>query len=177
MNHSLSSPLRPFHHSKTMSRFHPASLVDPQDHPRELLDFFELDARNRCIIGMSAYRSLGLRGSNTHIADYIVYTTADVAVHALNLDPTEKMRSSILSLSDKMHSRYCGFNQFVSNVIRRSQTRTSTILVALLYLKRAKLYLDVPPLDWILHRLFLGALVLATKVRHISRSFAIICDY
>lgn len=107
--------------------------------------------------------------SNVCVADYIVYTTTDVAAHALNLDPTEKMRSSVLSLSDKMHNKYCGFNQFVSNVIRKSRTRTSTILVALLYLRKAKLCLDVPPLDWILHRLFLGALILATKVRHISR--------
>lgn len=99
-----------------------------------------------------------------------------MAAYALNLDPTDKMRSSLLSLSDRMHSKYCGFSQFVSNIIRRSQTRTSTILVALLYLKRAKLQLDVPPLDWILHRLFLGALILATKVRHISRSFAIVRD-
>jgi hypothetical protein len=167
-----------------MSRFHPASLVDPRDHSQELLDFLELDAQNRCIIGKSVYQSLDLRGatrlytrSNVLILDYIVCTTTDVAAHALKLDPTEKTRSNLLSLSDKMHSKYCGFNQFVSNVIRRSRTRTPTILVALLYLKRTKLQLDVPPLDWILHRLFLGALILATKVRHISRSFAIIRDY
>ena len=103
--------------------------------------------------------------------------TTDVAAHALNLDSTPKMRSNLLSLSDKMHSKHCGFNQFVSNVIRRSQTRTSTIIVALLYLKRAKVDLEVPTLDWILHRLFLGALILATKVRRISCSFAILRDY
>jgi len=45
----------------------------------------------------------------------------------------------------------------MGSVIQRSQTRTSTILVALLYLRRAKVYMDVPPLEWILHRLFLGA--------------------
>lgn len=94
-----------------------------------------------------------------------------MAAHALNLDPTEKMRSNLLFLSEKMHRKHCGFRQFVSNVIRRSQTRTSTILVALLYLKRAKPHLDVASLDWILHRLFLGALILATKVGHILASF------
>lgn len=50
---------------------------------------------------------------------------------------------------------------------------TSTVLVALLYLKKAKHHLDVPPVDWILHQLFLGALILAAKVRSISRSFMI----
>lgn len=109
--------------------------------------------------------------SNARIADYIVYTTTDMAAHALNLDPTEKMRSSLLSLSDKMHRKHCGFKQFVSNVIRRSQTHISTVLVALLYLKRAKPHLDVASLDWILHRLFLGALILATKVSHVFASF------
>ena len=118
-----------------------------------------------------------VHSSNASVADYVVYTTTDVAAHALNLDPTDKMRSSVLSLSDKMHNRYCGFEKFVSNVIRKSRTRTSTILVALLYLNKAKPCLDVPPLDWILHRLFLGALILATKVRHIPRSFAIIRGY
>ena len=118
-----------------------------------------------------------MHSSNVRIADYIVYTTTDVAAHALNLNPIEKMRSRLLSLSDRLHRKHCGFEQFVSNVIRRSQTHTCTILVALLYLKRAKLHLDVPPLDWILHRLFLGALILATKVRPISRSFTTIRDY
>jgi len=118
-----------------------------------------------------------VHSSNVRTLDYIVYMTTDLAAHALNLDSTPKMRSRLLSLSDKMHSKHCGFNQFVSNVIRRSQTRTSTIIVALLYLKRAKVDLEVPPLDWILHRLFLGALILATKVRHISCSFAVLRDY
>jgi len=38
-----------------MSRFHPASLIDPQNHPQELLDFFELDAQDRCVIGEFAF--------------------------------------------------------------------------------------------------------------------------
>ena len=114
--------------------------------------------------------------TNVPIPDYIVYTTTDTAAHALNLESTEKMRSGLLCLSDRMHKKHCGFNQFVSNVIRRSRTRTSTVLVAMLYLNRAKLHMDVPPLDWVLHRLFLGALILATKVRVISFSFAIIRD-
>lgn len=118
-----------------------------------------------------------MHSANVLIIDYIVRTTTDVAAHALNPSSTEKTRTGLLSLSDRIHNKYCGFNQFVSNVIRRSQTQTSTILVALLYLKRAKLHLDVPPLDWILHRLFLGALILATKVRHISPPFAITRDY
>lgn len=109
--------------------------------------------------------------SNVPTPDYIVYTTTDVASHALRLEPTEKMRSNLLSLSDRMHRKRCGFRQFVSNLIRRSRTRTSTILVALLYLKRAKPHLDVASLDWILHRLFLGALILATKVSHAFASF------
>jgi hypothetical protein len=115
--------------------------------------------------------------ANVHIADYIIRTTTDVAVHALELEPTENKRSGLLRLSDKMHNRRCGFNKFVSNIIRRSQTRTTTVLVALLYLKRAKFDLDVPPVEWILYRLFMGALILATKVCRISRPVANNCDY
>ena len=54
LNVELSLPLpspSTLHPFEAMSRFHPASLVDPRDHSRELLDFLELDARNRCIIG------------------------------------------------------------------------------------------------------------------------------
>lgn len=163
-----------------MSRFHPASLVDPDNHPQELLDFLELDAQNRCVIGEFVLQLWNLRGfplfvrsTNVCAVDYIVYTTTDAAVHALNVDPTEKTRLNMLALSDRMHNKYCGFNQFVSNIVRRSRTRISTVLVALLYLRRAKLDMDVPPLDWILHRLFLGALILATKVRRGSLSFAV----
>ena len=161
-----------------MSRFHPASLVDPQSHPQELLDFFELDAQDRCVIGEFIFLSTRpVHSANPPITDYIVYTTTDVAAHTLKLNSTQGTRSGLLSLSDRMHSKYCGFEQFVSNVIRRSGTRTPTILVALLYLRRVKAHMDVPPLDWVLHRLFIGALILATKVRHISPSFAIVRVY
>jgi hypothetical protein len=108
--------------------------------------------------------------ANVYFADYIVHTTTDAAAYSLKLGSTDKSRSDILLLSDVMHKKHCGFKQFVSNVVRRSQTRTSTILVALLYLKRAKVVMEIPPPQWILHRLFMGALILATKVRHISRS-------
>jgi hypothetical protein len=118
-----------------------------------------------------------VHSANVCIIDYIVHTTTDAAAHALRLGSTEKTRAGLLALSDRMHSKHCGFNQFVSNVIQRSQTQTSTILVALLYLRNAKPHLCAPPLDWMLHRLFLGALVLATKVRHISPPFAIIHEY
>lgn len=153
-----------------MSRFHPASLVDPRDHPQELLDFFELDAQDRCLIGKSVFLELYMRDNpSVHLADipivdYLVYTTTDVAAHALDPNSTESARLSLLVLSDRMHNEYCGFDRFVWNVVQRGRTQTPTILVALLYLRRAKIYMDVPPLDWILHRLFLGALVLATTV-------------
>lgn len=42
-----------------MSRFHPASLVDPSNHPQQLLDFLELDAHNRSLIGKSVYQLTG----------------------------------------------------------------------------------------------------------------------
>ena len=44
-----------------MSRLHPASLVDPHDHPQELLDFLELDAQNSCVIGESTFQLWDLR--------------------------------------------------------------------------------------------------------------------
>ena len=156
-----------------MSRFHPASLVDPHDHPQELLDFFELDAQDRCLIGKPVFQSLDLRDrpfvhlADDLIIDYIVYTTTDVAAHVLDPNSTESIRSSLLILSDRMHSKYGGFDRFVWNVVQRSRTRTPTILIALVYMRRAKVNMDVPPLDWVLHRLFLGALILATTVRYI----------
>ena len=44
----LSLSLSPPH---TMSRFHPTSLIEPQNHPQDLLDFLELDAQDRCVTG------------------------------------------------------------------------------------------------------------------------------
>ena len=110
------------------------------------------------------------------VIDYIVYTTTDVAAYALDPNSTEATRSKLLSLSDQVYSKYCNFDRFVWDVIRRSRTRTSTIIVALIYLRRAKVHMDVPPLDWILYRLFLGALILATTVRYVF-SFPIIHNH
>ena len=58
------------------------------------------------------------------------------------------------------------FAHFVSSVILSSQTKVSALLVTLVYLDRAKSRLD-PELfgpTQVQERVFLGAIVLATKV-------------
>ena len=60
------------------------------------------------------------------------------------------------------------FKQFVKNVLHRAEVRTPEVLVALVYIDRAKPYLEIPIEEWARERVFLGALIVASKVTFTS---------
>ncbi|KAJ6459559.1 hypothetical protein C8R45DRAFT_552691 [Mycena sanguinolenta] len=59
------------------------------------------------------------------------------------------------------HSRK--FKQFVSDILSRAEVEPRTVLVALVYISRAKHHLSIALEQWALERVFLGALILASK--------------
>jgi hypothetical protein len=59
------------------------------------------------------------------------------------------------------HSRK--FTNFVSNVLSRAEVAPPTLLVALVYIARSRTHLSIALEQWALERVFLGALILASK--------------
>jgi hypothetical protein len=89
-----------------------------------------------------------------------VEATIEVVNFALEVpSPSTSTRGRSIARSTK----YTEFTQFVSDIIERAETTVSDILVALVYIQRARPYLSVQTEEWALHRVFLGALITASK--------------
>ena len=57
------------------------------------------------------------------------------------------------------------FTTFVTSVITRAEINTATLLATLVYIDRARPHLHIALEEWALERVFLGALIVASKVR------------
>ena len=57
---------------------------------------------------------------------------------------------------------------FVTNVLHKAEVKVPVLLVTLVYIDRAKPHLQIALEQWACERVFLGALILANKVRLIS---------
>lgn len=69
------------------------------------------------------------------------------------------------SSSSRRGSRsVAGFTEFAVNVIGRAEVPIAVLLVTLVYIHRSRPHLSVEAEEWALHRVFLGALMLASKV-------------
>ena len=138
---------------------HPASLVSATEHSTELLQLLDLKI-TRGLIGMYAPH-LGdrvARLTDLGLAEQLVQSTVEVVDFALDL-PTTSTRGRSLARKDK----HAEFTEFVAGVLERAEVTLSDILVTLIFIQRAKPYLSVQSEDWALHRVFLGALIIASK--------------
>lgn len=90
---------------------------------------------------------------------------ADTVDYAMGR-PSSSKRGRPLS----RHSHYSSFTTFVNNVLTRAEVSIPTLLVALVYIDRAKPHLQIALEEWACERVFLGALVVASKVRSFLRS-------
>lgn len=57
------------------------------------------------------------------------------------------------------------FKTFVTNVLTRAEVTMPTLLGALTYIDRARAHLHIALEEWALERVFLGAIMTASKVR------------
>ena len=137
--------------------YHPASLVSPAEHSTKLLQLLDLDI-SRGLIGMYAPDQVYSSVTDLYLAEHLVKATVDVVNFALDI-PASSSRGRPATRTNK----YSEFTQFVTDIIERAETTVSDILVALVYIQRSKPYLSVQTEEWAVHRVFLGALITASK--------------
>lgn len=63
------------------------------------------------------------------------------------------------------HSEQSKFLKFASDVLHKSEVKVPALLVTLVYIERAKPHIQIALEQWANERVFLGALILANKVR------------
>lgn len=82
--------------------------------------------------------------------DYLVDLVAQTVDHALGRSSGRKKDQS--------------FTVFVTNILFRAEITISVILTTLVYVDRARPHLDIKLEEWACERVFLGAIMLASKV-------------
>jgi len=87
----------------------------------------------------------------------IVEESTETVGYALGLPTTSRGRSSARTSKNKE------FTKFVERVLHAAEVSVTDILVALVYMRRARAHLCIETEDWALHRVFLGSLFLAHK--------------
>ena len=91
--------------------------------------------------------------------EHIVRETIDTVNKAVDSPSTSRGRCK------SRHPKSNSFAEFAANVIGRAEVPIAVLLVTLVYINRSRPHLSVEAEEWALHRVFLGALILASKVR------------
>ncbi|KAJ7481012.1 hypothetical protein B0H11DRAFT_1229735 [Mycena galericulata] len=119
---------------------HPASLVDSATHSPELMQLINIKLSRPVI-------------------DYVVDCVSETVNYAFGRFP-----SSTGEISARARSAYRQrFTSFVSLVLSRAEVSPATVLVALVYVARARTEISIGLEEWALERVFLGALIVASK--------------
>ena len=101
---------------------------------------------------------MGAIESLTTITGHIVRETIDTVNQAVGSPSSSRGRR------DSRSPEATSFAEFAANVIGRAEIPTAVLLVTLVYIYRSRPHLSVEAEEWALHRVFLGALMLASKV-------------
>jgi hypothetical protein len=125
--------------ASTSSLVHKASLVDPASHSPALLE----------LVNQPLTRP---------VIDYFVDAVEETVDQALG-------RATSRGRSLKRRSHDSQFATLVYNVLSRAEVELPVILTALAYLDRARPHLHIALEEWANERVFLGALIVASKVR------------
>ena len=147
------------------SPVHEASLVDPALHSPQMLEMLETKL-SRTLIGASRLLGTGLltwKLTGVLSTEYVVDCVVETVDYAMGR-PTTSSRGRPLS----RHSDHSNFMPFVTNVLHKAEVKVPVLLVTLVYIDRAKPHLQIALEQWACERVFLGALILANKVRLIS---------
>lgn len=140
------------------SPVHPNSLVDPATHNPVLLELTTIKL-SRPVIRMSFFFS-ALPLSLTYPApEYLVDAVAETVDFAMG-----RPSSSSSSSTRSRRPEHAKFTTFVKNVVERAEVTIQTILATLVYIDRAKPHLHIALEEWALERVFLGAIIVASKV-------------
>jgi hypothetical protein len=123
--------------SSSSSSLHHASLVDSSLHSPALLELLDVKLSQPVI-------------------DYVVDCVAETVDYAMG-------RPSSSSRGKPQRRENPAFTTFVSDVITRAEITTPIILASLVYIDRAKPHLHIALEEWAHERVFLGALITASK--------------
>ncbi|KAJ7613069.1 hypothetical protein FB45DRAFT_759439 [Roridomyces roridus] len=123
--------------SKTNSPVHAASLVDPATHSPELLELVDVEVSQPVIA-------------------YLVSRISSTVSYSLK-------RSGVSPSFTRTPAHLQKFTTFVTTVLSRAEVSATDVLVTLVYLTRARHHLTIALEEWALERVFLGALICASK--------------
>ncbi|KAJ7286524.1 hypothetical protein C8J57DRAFT_1169318 [Mycena rebaudengoi] len=129
--------------SSRSSPVHPASLVDAATHSPALMELVDLPLSRPVI---------------EYVVD-IVAETVDYAMGRPVPSPSARGRSHTRTRSAHLHK----FTSFASTVLSRAEVSAPVVLASLVYIQRAKPHLHIALEEWALERVFLGALICASK--------------
>jgi hypothetical protein len=124
-----------------MSFLHPASLLHPSHHPSSFL------------------YALANTNVDRHIIEHCVRCTTDAVDYAMGRGSSADVRGR-RGLRSALHT---AFAEFATSVIQKSQVTLPILLVALVYIDRSRPHLFIELEQWACERIFLGALVVASK--------------
>ncbi|KAJ7286521.1 hypothetical protein C8J57DRAFT_1169310 [Mycena rebaudengoi] len=129
--------------SSRSSPVHPASLVDAATHSPALMELVDLPLSRPVI---------------EYVVD-LVAETVDYAMGRPAPPPAARGRTHTRTRSAHLHK----FTSFASTVLSRAEVSAPVVLAALVYIQRAKPHLHIALEEWALERVFLGALMCASK--------------
>ncbi|EIM89736.1 uncharacterized protein STEHIDRAFT_144986 [Stereum hirsutum FP-91666 SS1] len=118
---------------------HKASLVDASLHPPALLELVDVKL-------------------DRTVTEYLIDSVVETVDYALGR-PSPSRRGRSLH----RHSENSAFATCVYNVIERAEVEMPVVLATLVYLQRAKPHLHIALEEWACERVFLGALIVASK--------------
>ncbi|KAI0273510.1 hypothetical protein BC834DRAFT_928745 [Gloeopeniophorella convolvens] len=121
------------------SPIHKASLVEASTHSPALLELVE-------------------QKLSRPIIEYLVDSVVDTVDYALGR-PSHSGRGRALS----RHTEGSAFATMVNNVLTRAEVEVPVVLASLVYLNRAKPHLHIALEEWANERVFLGAIIVASK--------------
>lgn len=128
-------------------------------------------SRSRCPV-LSLVRiqsSLAHPVALTPYPEYVVDCTVETVDYAMGRPSTSRGRSAA------RQNNHANFVHFVTNVLTKAEVKVPIVLVALAYMDRAKPHLQIALEQWACERVFLGALILANKVRPLRLCIGNLC--
>ncbi|KAH8798487.1 hypothetical protein DL96DRAFT_1539655 [Flagelloscypha sp. PMI_526] len=138
IDYSPSSSASSSSSSTSSSSVHPASLLSPSMHAPAVLEMVEIKITRPVI-------------------EYIVDCTIETVDFAMGRPTSSRGRTLH---RNPFRTR---FTSFVTDVVTTSEVSMPTLIAALAYITRAQPYLNIAREEWALERVFLGALIVASK--------------